>query len=136
MCISKIYSTKQHPSLVCSANCHAIFAKQNPSNCRIILNGVRLFRPSESACQLLERRIILELRDIADGCSRDVQKASRLNKAWWRMMITFGKVRSRANTSSLRINPNDPRKRLIQTRPSKLRPTAALSTSPLSGPAR
>src|SRR5262249_3632029 len=32
-------------------------------------------------------------------------KASCVKKAWWPVMITFGKVSSRANTSSLRISP-------------------------------
>ena len=34
-------------------------------------------------------------------------KASRVKKAWWPVMITFGNVSNRANTSSLRITPND-----------------------------
>jgi hypothetical protein len=40
-------------------------------------------------------------------------KASRVKKAWRPVMITFGKVSSRANTSSLRISPERSSKKIF-----------------------
>ena len=40
-------------------------------------------------------------------------KAYRVKKAWWPVMMTFGKVSSRANTSSLRITLSDLRRKSL-----------------------
>jgi hypothetical protein len=45
------------------------------------------------------------LRMLSIVVSAMFNKVSRVKKAWWPAMITFGKVSSLANTSSLRINP-------------------------------
>jgi hypothetical protein len=50
------------------------FRKAKPKTCRVIFSGTPLGSvASKSACQLLERLIVLELRDVLDRCDGDVQ---------------------------------------------------------------
>jgi hypothetical protein len=64
-------SRKQHPSRVCDANCHAIFCKAKTHQ---ISSRPNCLGRLELACDLFQRLVVLELRDVLDRRSSDVQQ--------------------------------------------------------------